>query len=363
MIPRGPNELDALWFTQALGRIPEFAGTKIAYLAVEKPGGVDGYFGQAVRVRLGYEEGSRSGPETLIAKFAATDHSVRKSAVSAGHYEREISFYREIAPTTPLRTARCYHADRDQSSGDFILLLEDLAPMTPGDDVIGLSARQAAAACREIAKLHAVWWKERDQLNRLPWMRVTGPAYFDAYPQRWASFATRMEDRLPDRLRTVGSRLSRNPHTLRAHLDRAPITFVHGDYRPDNLFWGGTADDPSSVAVVDWQLPSIGPGVVDVGRLLGWGAAVEKGGVDHLALVRVYHDALVGSGVQGYGLEECFRDYGAAVLRAIIQLVNAATIFPALATGADARSIAIVPLWINRMNAALNAVDVDEFLG
>ena len=234
--------------------------------------------------------------------------------------------------------------------------------MTPGDDVIGFSEPQSATACREVAKLHAAWWQEIDRLNRLPWMRITGPAYFDAYPQRWASFCTRMEDRLPELFQTVGSRLSHNPTILRAHLEKAPVTFIHGDYRPDNLFMGGS-DEPNDLAIVDWQLPSIGPGVVDVGRFLGWGAAVEKGNIDYRALVQIYHEALVGSGVQGYGLEECFRDYGAAVLRAIIQLVNAATKFPALASGADERSRAIVPLWINRMNAALNAVDVDEILG
>lgn len=362
MIPTGPNELDALWLAQVLRRAPAFAATKITSLTVERTEGVEGYFGQAVRVRLGYEEGLRSGPATLIAKFAATDPTVRESAASAGHYEREISFYREIAPTAPLRTPRCYHADHDRSSGAFILLLEDLTPMTPGDDMIGFSEGQAAAACREIARLHAGWWQGHDRLNSLPWIRATGPAYFNAYPQRWASFSTRMEDRLPKRLLTVGSRLSRNVDTLRTHLDQAPVTFIHGDYRPENLFLDGAADDTGGVAVIDWQLAGIGPGVVDVGRLLGWGAAVEKGSVDYRALVQVYHEALVGIGVRGYGLEQCFRDYGAAVLRAIIQLANAATIFPALTTGADERSRAIVQLWSDRMNAALNAVDVDEFL-
>jgi hypothetical protein len=113
MFPTNPNELDALWLTQVLSRAPEFTGLKIASLAVEKLGGVDGYFGQAVRVRLGYEEGSRSGPVTLIAKFAAIDQSVRKLAASAGHYEREVSFYHEIASSTPLRTARYYLGDLD----------------------------------------------------------------------------------------------------------------------------------------------------------------------------------------------------------------------------------------------------------
>lgn len=234
--------------------------------------------------------------------------------------------------------------------------------MTPGDDVVGFSAHQAAAACREIAKLHAEWWQERDRLTSLPWMRVTGPAYYDAYPGRWATFSARMEDRLPERLRGVASRLSRDVDTLRTHLEQAPITFVQGDYRPDNLFLGGDADNPSEIAVVDWQLTTIGPGAIDVGRFLGWGAAVEKGSVDHRALVEVYHETLVDIGVRGYRLEECFRDFGAAVLRAIIQLANAATIFPALATGADERSRTILPLWVNRLDAALNAVDVDEFL-
>ena len=42
------------------------------------------------------------------------------------NYEREVKFYRDIAPTVDIRVARCYHGEWDPSDHDFVLLLEDL---------------------------------------------------------------------------------------------------------------------------------------------------------------------------------------------------------------------------------------------
>jgi hypothetical protein len=39
-----------------------------------------------------------------------------------------VSFYLEVAPTVDIRVARCYHAEWEQATGDFVLLMGDLAP-------------------------------------------------------------------------------------------------------------------------------------------------------------------------------------------------------------------------------------------
>ena len=76
------------------------------------------------------------------------------------NYEREVRFYKEIAPTVGIRTPRCYHADWDRDSGLFVLLLEDLAPAQQGDQIDGCTLEQAALALDELAKLHAPRWAD-----------------------------------------------------------------------------------------------------------------------------------------------------------------------------------------------------------
>src|SRR5213079_1040792 len=53
---------------------------------------------RSYRVALDYEGGAESGPPTVVVKVAAEDETSRATGVQLGAYEREIRFYREVAP-------------------------------------------------------------------------------------------------------------------------------------------------------------------------------------------------------------------------------------------------------------------------
>jgi aminoglycoside phosphotransferase (APT) family kinase protein len=78
---------------------------------------------------------------------------------------------------------------------------------------------------------------------------------------------------------------------------------VHGDFRLDNLLFGGPR-----VAVVDWQTVKIGPALSDVAYFIGSALLPEVRRDHEAALVRSYHHQLAEAGVT-LPWDECWADY------------------------------------------------------
>ena len=95
-------------------------------LKIQSLGDDQGITGQLARVSLTYDTQEAGAPQSLIAKFAATEATTRNTF--SGHYLREVRFYEELAPRTNLRTPHCYYSSLDVDTLEFVLLLEDLAP-------------------------------------------------------------------------------------------------------------------------------------------------------------------------------------------------------------------------------------------
>ncbi len=91
----------------------------------------------------------------MVGKFTAADETSRATGVAMRTSEVEVRFYQEVAPTLGVRTPRCYHADVDPATAEFVLILEDLAPARVGDQVAGCTVDEAALALTELAALHA----------------------------------------------------------------------------------------------------------------------------------------------------------------------------------------------------------------
>src|ERR1700744_4547517 len=87
-----PADLTAAWLTAAIG-----AGD-IADFTVERIG--TGQMSECYRVQLSYANSAPSAdrPDSVVLKVAATDPMSRQTGMTLGLYEREVRFYRDIAP-------------------------------------------------------------------------------------------------------------------------------------------------------------------------------------------------------------------------------------------------------------------------
>jgi hypothetical protein len=296
-----PKQVTADWLTSVL----QFAGfdCEIKSFTGENTG--TGQVGQNIRFSLNYRNGT--GPDTVIGKFASDDPVSRQTGIDLNNYYREVRFYQELGPTVDVQTPVALFADVKADNHDFVLMMEDLAPGQQGDQLGGCSADDAALALTELAKLRGPRWGDA-KLSNIEWLSPASAESAALYQQMWNMFwpgyLERYQSRLSEPQIDLGQRLG-NCFELYSQPYAGPLTVTHGDYRLDNMLFGG----PYPLAVVDWQSPGLGPGAADASYFMGTSMKPVDRREHERHLIKEYHDALLAYGVADYDFDRCWRDY------------------------------------------------------
>ncbi|WP_341926701.1 phosphotransferase [Nocardioides psychrotolerans] len=296
--------LTAAWVSEALG-------AAVTEVVAEQVG--TGQIGTCYRLRLT----GADVPASVLVKLPAADQGSRD--LLAGAYRGELIFYAEIAPTVAVRVPACHFAAIAPDSGDFTLVMEDLAPAVQGDQIAGCTVDQARDAVINLAGLHGPRWSD-PTLEDFDHLALSGPE--DA--AMLAELAGPTTELFIEGLRHLLA--AEDVDTLRACVPvieawslARPERFalVHGDYRLDNLMFapvGAPADVPRVVAV-DWQTLSLGLPARDLAYFVGTSLDPAVRASSERDLVAAYHAALTSYGVSGHSLEECWDDYRLAMVQ------------------------------------------------
>ncbi|GLE52610.1 ecdysteroid 22-kinase family protein [Mycobacterium montefiorense] len=278
-----PSDLTASWLTTAIG-----AG-EVADFETERIG--TGQMSECYRVRLRYTDGA-AGPESVVLKVAASDPVSRQTGLALGLYEREVRFYRDIAPRLGGPIAPCYHAEINTSTGVFDLLLGHAGPATVGDEIAGATIEQATIGVVELGRLHGPLLGDTS-LAEAPWLNRDAPLNQSMIGPLYAGFLDRYGDQIAPAHRMVCERLvGAFDAYLAAEAERDAVQgLVHGDYRLDNLLFGVDGAD-RALTVVDWQTVSWGPALTDLAYFLGCALPTEDRREHYDRLLRAYHEAL-----------------------------------------------------------------------
>ncbi|WP_459546289.1 phosphotransferase [Nocardia sp. X0981] len=336
-IPTGTADLTAEWLTAVLGR-------PVHHVTAEPVG--TGQIGTVHRLRLTGD----AVPSRLLAKLPAADPGVR--GMLSGVYRQEVRFYTEIAHTVSVGTPRCHYAEIHDDGAEFVLLLEDLAPARPGDQIGGCPVEHAHAAVANLAGLHAPRWCDETLLGIAGFSR-NGPGEAEMLRELYGPATDIFLDRLGDRLAPEDHETLRACGTVIADwLLARPERFalVHGDYRLDNLLFG--TEDPPVVTAVDWQTVNLGLPARDLAYFIATSldAGVRRATEDDL--VATYHQRLTEQGVSGYTIEDCRQDYRFATLQ-----VPLVAIFGAAYGTPTERGDAMFTVMIRRGCAAIRDLD------
>ena len=175
--PMGPDDITN-------ERMSQLMGADITLVTTSRIG--DGLVG--LNLRVGLECADPAVPSSVVIKLPSLDETSRATGMALRNYEREVKFYLGVADTVDIRVPHCHHGEWHESSGDFILVLEDMAPAEQGNQVTGCSPEMAVAAVEELAKLHAPRWDD-PTLDDLDWLggRST-PEDIAAVVGLWAMF-------------------------------------------------------------------------------------------------------------------------------------------------------------------------------
>lgn len=282
-----------------------------------------GQVGQNVRFKLRYRRGT--GPASIVGKFASDDAESRQTGIALLNYLREVRFYQELGPTLDIQTPQVLFTDIDPETHDFVLMMEDLAPAEQGDQLRGCGAEQAALALAELSRLHGPRWND-PALAHIEWLGGTGEEdggavmrglWDSVFPGFLTRYAKRLGPAEVECARELAGRMERY-----AGRRPGPRTVTHGDYRLDNMMFGG----PYPLAVVDWQSPGLGLGTADAAYFMGTGLEAPERRACERELMIDYHRRLQEYGATDYGFEDCWLDYRRSSFAGLVMAVVASMI-------------------------------------
>lgn len=260
--PRRLADVRIDWLTKVLG-------VRVDSVKHDDIGAGKGMMGDIFRLHLGC---SGDADRTIVAKFSADREDLRAAAKRAGIFEREINFYRKIAPVLRCRLPRSFGTWYDPVTAEFLILMENIDADREVNQVRGVTRSQAELVIKELAALHV---PEADVSEFHDLFSLVSA------PERRANQTIFVRNGWESVRRLVPSEISPNRSCdemielligAMDYLSAQPFYLLHGDARPDNLLF---STDGGSVALIDWQGVALGPREWDIGYFLAQGLRVE----------------------------------------------------------------------------------------
>jgi thiamine kinase-like enzyme len=294
-----PAWLDQVFAASIGPGLPKVSGIGIVVIGEEI-----GFLSQVARIDLTFDGDTADLPDTIVVKMEPDSGEFVSTSKEVRAFEREVLFYKEIAPTLGMRLPRIFFAEATETAS--LLVMEDLSAMTRFDQVRGLSHDHVLAAVREIAKLHAAHWNNQD-LKSKPWLPVHDHFFDDGYHELWPPFAEAYGLRIGREARYLGERVAKHLRWIEERIDERPLTLIHGDFRADNILFDVTGAAADAL-VLDWQLGNLSMATIDVARLLGGSEPIAERKGHQFEILEAWHGALVDEGVDDYHYEDALYD-------------------------------------------------------
>ena len=358
-IPENQEAITAAWLQQAFksGGNPNVPPIQDA--ALEEIGAGVGLVGQIFRCNLTYSGPEPHGPQSVIVKLPSSHPETMEAARMLRLYQREYAFYTTLASDIPLRSPQLLYGDFDDRSHRFVLLLEDLRSLTTADQVEGASAAQAGTAVRAVAELHGCYWNRVDRPPVSGFHNSSTPERLSlvqaVYQSSLPTVLERFGHLFPDAMRRLAEEFGASMVGYLTAVAAGPMTFTHGDFRLDNMFFG---PDREEFAAVDWQVSGVASGLSDVAYFLSSSVTTEMRREIERDVLTEYHGIVHAAGVDDFSLEDCWRSYRQNMLGCFRT--------PVIAGGqldfTSDRSRQLADVFLQRTLTAIDDLDAREFL-
>lgn len=303
-IPRSIDEVDSAWMSSAMGLEVRVAGVA--------PVGVGATFTSLLyRVALIGD----AAPSSVIVKLPLPDPAERAPVVALGLYRREVTWYRELATRAPIRSPGPYFVAITDDGSQFVIVMQDLSPLEPADQIRGLTLAQAESIADALARFHAWSWESprlADSAMVFPALdsplgRAVNEQLAALFAAGWAHYR-RLADGIAPEVAEFADRFGEYVPALIDQL-ASPRTLAHGELRSDNLFF----DADGVPILVDFQVASQEAGVRDLAYIVSQSLPVEVRRVHEQAILRRYWRGLADAGVRDYPYERAAEQYRCAV--------------------------------------------------
>lgn len=316
-LPETTKGISVEWLNEVLHENGFLGDSNITLVVPDKVGVGQGNNSDIAKLALNFDQNGKNLPKTIVAKLPPSDETVRKRLIAARVFEREIRFYREVAPRISIRTPKLIYGAVDTDKERATILMEDCSYATPAEpELEGLNYEETKIAVSKIADFHAQWWKAETlaALSWVPNMKEAGirnAKVGNTMRLEWDACNKREDFRskLPDGGWEAGAKIIEQLDWLVNSLPEDKLSLIHGDFRSDNIFFDwDTPNDP--LIVIDWGATTvIARGAMDLSFLLGCSITPEMRRKVEKSMVRLYYDRLIEKGVHDYTFNECWTDY------------------------------------------------------
>lgn len=324
-IPDTLADIDADWIRRALaaGGLRDLPPLETA--STRRLRDWSGALAEVGRCRLRLARASPGLPGSLIVKLPSPWSAYRRACRVFSLYRREADYYRRLAGQRAVASPRLYYGDFEPRGHRFVLVLEDLGHMRMVPQLTGCDESQAMLAVKSIAGLHAKYWNRTDKPPVHGMFDATGRGYrtlnqlyyLACLPTAAARLQNVVDGESLKIIEAYGARLAAHHSEFTAGVK----TFIHGDFRSENMFFDRGA--AGGCSVIDWQTSGIGGALYDVACFLSGSVPRSVRRRIERAALREYHESLCRAGVRGFPFEACWNRYRQAMLATLLPVVGA----------------------------------------
>ena len=142
MIPKRTKGITSEWLNEVLRNSGYLKDCSIESISREPWGVGEGFLSDMARLTITYNKESPELAKTMIVKMPTTFRTALTLALQDNIYEKELRFYTEIAPISPIRVPGLIFSDYDSELKKYILILDDCSSYKITDQIEGLSYEQ-----------------------------------------------------------------------------------------------------------------------------------------------------------------------------------------------------------------------------
>ncbi|MBK5222204.1 MAG: phosphotransferase [Acidimicrobiia bacterium] len=346
MIPTTIDDITAEWLTDS-------AGLPCHTAEVTQIGVGIGVSSALYRVRLTGD----GCPDSVVVKLPALDEAAVFTSTILRMYIREVHFFEQLGCEVPVRIPTFHHAEVDEETSRFVVVMEDLGQLRCVDQLEGMDLADAEQAVDALARWHAQWWGRAEAMATAGLTVHLGDPIYPAvlpsvFAEGWAKLTA--EHDLPASIRDIGPHFADSIAHLLADLAQEPTTLCHGDYRADNMLF----DDTGQPALLDFQLIGTGSGVYDLAYFATQSLRSEDAAAHERRLFDRWCDGLEAGGVADLDREAEWLRYRKAALFCLVYPVVACRGMDL----SDPRQRALIECMDTRFSRAVEQLDLVELL-
>lgn len=340
----GPEAITPRWLDEAIapqGVARRWGEGGIESVNVREIGMGVGQLSRIFRVEIA---GGEDYPASVVVKLPSDDPQAFRMCRRMSLYRREFLSYRRVTPVLGVATPNLLFGEFDVRTHRFVLVLDDVANWWDGqargrDQLQGADASEARAA----ARIHAPFWGQTDRTivrrseggSEVRIAKASSEHPLSEFKEifrllvRWAlqfvyvkslpAAHARFPEAFSSRHRELAVALGPFVAAQLAAASSGPKTFIHGDYRLDNMFF--SPREAERFAIVDWQAAAIGCGLYDLAYFACTSVSRALRPRIEGELLEEYHDELCARGVREFSIEKCRELYRASVLACLVRQV------------------------------------------